>query len=241
MDLDVANSAPGGTALKIQAVGLAESMIEVSPIIFEEVYTIKSDPNFVELVKNSQELLNEQKILEAAGVSQTNANSSVNSTAQSNFVGVHLFVMVHGFQGNRNDLRLMKNEISLQHPDAVILLSKANEDKTEGDFTEMGERLASEVKQYILSFCPIDCISKISFIGHSIGGIIIRAALPYLAEFSTKFYTYMSLGSPHLGYMYNTNKLFDAGMWLLKKWRNSKCLTQLSMSDAKNPEDTYLY
>ena len=96
---------------------------------------------------------------------------------------------------------------------------------------EMGERLANEVKQYILSFCPISCISKISFIGHSIGGLIIRAALPHLSEFASKFFTYISLGSPHLGYMYNSNKLFDAGMWLLKKWRNSRCLTQLSMSD----------
>jgi len=34
----------------------------------------------------------------------------------------------------------------------------------------------------------------------------------------------MSLSSPHLGYMYNSNKLFDAGMWFLKKWRKSKCL-----------------
>lgn len=106
---------------------------------------------------------------------------------------------------------------------------------------EMGERLATEVKQYILSFCPISCISKISFIGHSMGGLIIRAALPHLAEFATKFFTFISLGSPHLGYMYNSNKLFDAGMWLLKKWRNSRCLTQLSMTDQRLYEETCLY
>lgn len=106
---------------------------------------------------------------------------------------------------------------------------------------EMGERLATEVKQYILSFCPISCISKISFIGHSIGGLIIRAGLPHLAEFAPKFWTYISLGSPHLGYMYNQNRLFDAGMWLLKKWRNSRCLTQLSMTDQRLYEETCLF
>lgn len=89
---------------------------------------------------------------------------------------------------------------------------------------EMGERLAQEVKQYIISFCPASCLSRISFVGHSLGGLIIRSALPHLGEFSQKFYTYMSLSSPHLGYMYNSNKLFDAGMWVLKKWRKSKCL-----------------
>lgn len=88
----------------------------------------------------------------------------------------------------------------------------------------MGERLAEEVKNYISTFCPLACLTKISFIGHSLGGLIIRAALPYLEEFKEKFYTYMSLSSPHLGYMYNSNKLFGAGMWFLKKWRKSKAL-----------------
>jgi len=63
----------------------------------------------------------------------------------------------------------------------------------------------------------------------------------HLSEFAAKFFTYISLGSPHLGYMYNSNKLFDAGMWLLKKWRNSRCLTQLSMSDQRLYEETCLY
>lgn len=90
---------------------------------------------------------------------------------------------------------------------------------------EMGERLATEVKQYILSFCPASCLAKISFIGHSLGGLIIRAALPHLSQYNDKFFTYMSLSSPHLGYMYNSNKLFDAGMWVLKNWRKSRCLT----------------
>ena len=44
--------------LKVQAVGIQEQMIELSPIIFEEVYAIEKDKNdqFVEMVKNSQEL-----------------------------------------------------------------------------------------------------------------------------------------------------------------------------------------
>lgn len=60
-------------------------------------------------------------------------------------------------------------------------------------------------------------------------------------ELRDKFFTYMSLSSPHLGYMYNSSKLFDAGMWFLKKWRKSKCLLQLSMTDSKNIEETALY
>ena len=101
---------------------------------------------------------------------------------------------------------------------------------------EMGLRLANEVKNYIQQFCPISCLARISFIGHSLGGVIIRAALPHLEEYKEKFYTYISLSSPHLGYLYNTNQLFNAGMWLLKKWRGSVSLTQLSMSDEADVE-----
>jgi len=139
-------------------------------------------------------------------------------------------------------MRLLKNNLSLAHPEAIFLASSANEDQTEGDIFEMGERLAQEVKQYISSFCPLSCLAKVSFVGHSLGGLIIRAALPHLlADLKDKLCTYMSLSSPHMGYMYNSNKLFDAGMWFLKKWRKSKCLVQLSMTDAKNIEETALF
>lgn len=134
-------------------------------------------------------------------------------------------MLVHGFQGNACDMRLLKNNLSVMHPDAIFLSSSTNESETEGDIMELGERLAKEVKDYIQSFCPVSCLARISFIGHSLGGLIIRAALPHLEEFKDKFYTYMSFSTPHLGYMYNSSKLFDAGMWVLKKWRKSKCLT----------------
>jgi len=46
----------------------------------------------------------------------------------------------------------------------------------------MGERLAKEVKNYIAEWCP-DLLTKLSFIGHSLGGVIIRSALPHLQEY----------------------------------------------------------
>lgn len=105
----------------------------------------------------------------------------------------------------------------------------------------MGERLATEVKQYIISFCPASTVSKISFIGHSLGGIIIRASLPHLSEFSNKFFTFISLSSPHMGSKYNSSSLVDGGLWLLKKWRKSQSLMQMSMSDAPEIQNTCLY
>ena len=47
--------------------------------------------------------------------------------------------------------------------------------------------------------------------------------------------------SPHLGYMYKSGKLFSTGMWVLKAWKKSIVLNQLSMSDSKVMEQTAIY
>lgn len=88
----------------------------------------------------------------------------------------------------------------------------------------MGNRLAKEVKKYVIEFCPGSNLSKISFVGFSLGGLIARAAFPHLSELQTKFHTFISLSTPHLGYMYNSNKLFDTGMWFIKKWKKAVSL-----------------
>ncbi len=154
--------------------------------------------------------------------------------------GIHLIVLVHGFQGNSYDMRVMKNNISLLHPEALFLCSSKNEGKTEDDIREMGTRLAQEVIDYAQEWCPGSTLGMISFIGHSLGGVIIRAALPYLKKFQDKMENFITFSSPHLGYMYASNTIVNAGMWVLKRWRKSKCLEQLTMSDAANPKETFL-
>ena len=73
------------------------------------------------------------------------------------------------------------------------------------------------------------------------GGIICRAAFPYLKNLNAKFYTFLSLSSPHLGYMYKSSALVDTGLWFIKKWKKSKSLAQLSMTDSSNTEDTFMF
>ena len=69
------------------------------------------------------------------------------------------------------------------------------------DIEDMGHKLANEVITYIDSyFDSIEQVNKISFVGHSLGGIIIRSALMYLEELKDKLNLYMSFSSPHLGY-----------------------------------------
>ena len=59
-------------------------------------------------------------------------------------------------------------------------MSSANEDRTEEDIMEMGERLAKEVKQHVIEFCPGSSMRRLSFVGFSMGGLICRAAFPQL-------------------------------------------------------------
>jgi hypothetical protein len=74
------------------------------------------------------------------------AENEKNAKKNFNSIGLHLIVLVHGFQGNAYDMRLIKNTISAINPSIVFMSSRSNEDKTENDILEMGKTLANEVR-----------------------------------------------------------------------------------------------
>eukprot|EP00330_Aristerostoma_sp_ATCC50986_P007813 CAMPEP_0114583062 /NCGR_PEP_ID=MMETSP0125-20121206/6886_1 /TAXON_ID=485358 ORGANISM="Aristerostoma sp., Strain ATCC 50986" /NCGR_SAMPLE_ID=MMETSP0125 /ASSEMBLY_ACC=CAM_ASM_000245 /LENGTH=177 /DNA_ID=CAMNT_0001776325 /DNA_START=1288 /DNA_END=1818 /DNA_ORIENTATION=+ len=172
---------------------------DVHPIIFEEI-CVKEDINDPEKV--------EDKLLRLERT----------YSRDDKYKGVHLIVLCHGFQGNSWDMRRFKDNIAYLYPESLFLCSSANEDFTEGHIEEMGARLASEVVAYIKEWVPGKNLGRLSFIGHSLGGVIIRTCLPHLEEYKDKMHLLMTCSSPHLGYMYHSSKLIDAGMWFLKKW-----------------------
>ena len=168
-------------------------------------------------------------------------NSNLEIAMKPDTLALHLIVLVHGFQGNSFDMRLIKYNLSLINQNLVFLSSQSNQDDTESDFKILGERLANEVKQFMKEWNNGIMFNKISFIGHSIGGIIIRSCLPLLEEYSCKMFFYCSLSSPHLGYAFTNSTLVDAGMWLLKKIKKCVSLEQLSFSDEKSMDKSFLY
>ena len=152
-----------------------------------------------------------------------------------------LFVLSHGYLSSSYDTHLIRNVIMLRFPKAHVLCAADNDGRTEGMIENMGKRLANEVLQYIKEEYQKDSLKHLSFIGHSLGGLIIRSALPYLEEYKDKMEVFLTLSTPHLGCMYQSSNLVGAGMWFMKKWRDSKALEQLTMTDNKNPTETYLY
>ncbi|KAL1120001.1 hypothetical protein V6Z11_D01G140900 [Gossypium hirsutum] len=181
-------------------------------------------------------------------VLEAGKSQSSTSAAQSG-QDLKIVVFVHGFQGHHLDLRLVRNQWLLIDSKIHFLMSEANEEKTSGDFRDMGLRLAHEVIAYVKK--KMDKASrsgdlrniKLSFVGHSIGNIIIRAALaestmePYLRF----LHTYVSLSGPHLGYLYSSNSLFKSGLWLLKKLKGTQCIHQLTFTDDPDIRNTFFY
>ncbi|KAL7302759.1 hypothetical protein TKK_0004804 [Trichogramma kaykai] len=157
--------------------------------------------------------------------------------------GCHLIVCVHGLDGNAADLRLVKTYLELglpgQHLD--FLMSETNKGDTFSDFDTMTDRLVAEILHHIESggLAP----TKVSFVGHSLGNIIIRSALtrPQLRGLVPRLHTFLSLSGPHLGTLYNTSGLVNAGMWFMQKWKKSGSLLQLAMRDSTDVRRSFMF
>jgi hypothetical protein len=138
-------------------------------------------------------------------------------------------------------MRIVRGVISSKFSKSDFICSCSNEESTDGDIAEMGLNLAKEVKNHLQNPEVSRSIGRISFIGYSLGGVIIRAALPHLNEYSSRFYSFVSFSSPHLGYLLSSSSLVDAGIWVMKKWLGCKSLKQLSFKDEKDFEKCFLY
>ncbi|XP_051827092.1 protein FAM135B isoform X1 [Antechinus flavipes] len=157
--------------------------------------------------------------------------------------GIHLVICVHGLDGNSADLRLVKTFIELGLPGGKLdfLMSERNQSDTFADFDTMTDRLLDEIIQHIQLYNL--SISRISFIGHSLGNIIIRSVLtrPRFRYYLNKLHTFLSLSGPHLGTLYNNSALVSTGLWLMQKLKKSGSLLQLTFRDNTDLRKCFLY
>lgn len=169
--------------------------------------------------------------------------------------GKHVIFFVHGFQGHHMDLRLVRDHWLLLDPGAECVMSDANEDRTLDSLAEMGARLADEVagalgslfghgRQHATKWSAAGPLEKISFVGHSLGNLIIRAALTddALSPYLRHMHAFVSISAPHLGYLYSSNNVFNGGLWLLKHLnKGSAVMHELTLTDRPDMRDCYLY
>ena len=102
------------------------------------------------------------------------------------------------------------------------------------------DRLEKEVVTKLRSM-PV-APSRISFLAHSLGGVVVRSLVTRqsMVNYIHKFHLLLSICGPHLGTQHQTG-VISAGMWLVRKWYNSHSLLQLSLKDAPDPRDSFLY
>lgn len=177
---------------------------------------------------------------------------------------MHLVICVHGLDGNSADLRLVKTYLEMGLPGAYLdfLMSERNQGDTFSDFDTMTDRWVSNSTHHIflptsftnccrlvseiLHYLDTSSIrpTRISFVGHSLGNIIIRSALtrPQLKFILPRLHTFLSLSGPHLGTLYNSSGLVNMGLYSLVYLQTSPGLgepSHHSKSPIKHPLHDY--
>lgn len=144
---------------------------------------------------------------------------------------LNICFMLHGLEGTSYDMRNLRSALQIYCPKITFYLSEINEDKTNESIERMGTRFAQEVISYLEHFVT-DQDLKISFIGHSLGGLIVRAAMPYLHAYNGCFQTYVSLATPHLGAV-GDKFWVNTGMKLLSRVKNNQSLREMALEDEE--------
>ncbi len=120
---------------------------------------------------------------------------------------------------------------SAKHYNPVPICLECQGD-TFSSFETMTDRLVDEILGHVRRQCQnraygsVGGPTRISFVGHSLGCILIRSAVshPKLAHLAARFHTYLSLSGPHLGTLYNNSALVNTGelVW----WWDQLCRHQ---------------
>lgn len=85
-------------------------------------------------------------------------------------------------------------------------------------------------------------IGRISFIAHSIGGLVFRLAFkhPRLASYKTLFHLFLSLNVPHLGLLF-AKFTTELGAKIIRRFTESIQMEELLLKDHKDIRQTTLY
>jgi hypothetical protein len=216
------------------------SKADFIPIIFEETFVRADGLENISMVSTQGGDMEATSIGEADSIAGKISNSKIMKPMIKETQQIKYVFLSHGFQGTHYDCLKIKYYMNLQRPDVVFHCIIANEEQTATDIEDLGLNLANEVRR-VLKNQTSDTIGSISFIGHSQGGLIIRAALPHLEEYKNHFKTLLTFSSPHLGVSAGDSKLVETGFNILTSWKKFTALKQMGLKDAENPRDCFLY
>ncbi|KAJ8331213.1 hypothetical protein O5D80_000775 [Batrachochytrium dendrobatidis] len=161
----------------------------------------------------------------------------------------YLIVFVHGLLGSsfdfhqyRNHFKSMLFQLGIPLSSCKFLNSSSYEDDTFEDIDSMADLLVVEIVAFIESIQE-QTLQSISFVCHSLGGIIARCAFrkPALKKYFGLFNTFVTLGSPHFSLALHQNMFITSAMGVYQAISRSKCIDQLNLREHSDPRQTLLY
>lgn len=220
--------------------------------------------------------------------SVTSDASTINIDALTDLrYGEHMVFLVHGYAGSLQDLRLLRAHLQVACPNVHTRVSAANHERTGVDSIEaMGARLAEEVAETMedlesgalvprgggreprspaaaaaTTAARFGAPPRVSFAAHSVGVLIVRAALthPAMEPYLSRLHLFLSISGPHLGYaggdrvgadgmdkksrrFIGKSAAFQLGLCCTRAINpKAKCLSEITFRDAGKIEDCYLY
>ncbi|KAH1096970.1 hypothetical protein J1N35_013891 [Gossypium stocksii] len=169
--------------------GVPEKEVDVA----EEI-KVREDNNTSNKILNQQEKKKKMKkkknrrslSLPRFGCLRTKSHENGGVDMEVQFPGernnpTHLVIMVNGIIGSAQNWRFAAKQLLKKYPENVVVhCSERNSSTLTFDGVDvMGGRLAEEVK-HVISCHP--SVQKISFVGHSLGGLVARYAIARLYE-----------------------------------------------------------
>lgn len=101
-----------------------------------------------------------------------------------------------------------------------------------GSIQAMAEWAAEEIDTFMDSLDFRGKTYRIVMVGHSMGGLILRVASNNIKHKELLF-AFLSLGTPHLGYLQGLKLHIRAGLSLFSNIYSNPCLDELSGKDAE--------
>ncbi|KAL0225726.1 hypothetical protein P9112_013050 [Eukaryota sp. TZLM1-RC] len=142
----------------------------------------------------------------------------------------HQMFLLYGLGGKASDMFYWKTLLSIYTSCDVIILNSITDFSR--NLTDLTDTLAEELSSHLKKL-PKN--TKISFLGHSLGAVLIRSVLssPNIQKFSKNFHTFISLAGPHLGIELNSF-LVKSGIFLMKTFTRQRSLSDLQLRKPIN-------
>jgi triacylglycerol esterase/lipase EstA (alpha/beta hydrolase family) len=164
------------------------------------------------------------------------SNSTIDASDTSSEQSVahkirYILVLAHGYQGAPEDLALFANGFKKRYKKSKYLILKSYRNKMGVCLHTMAESAVEEIDKYLDELDHKDRIYRVVMIGHSMGGLVLRIAANQIKR-KELLYAYLSLGTPHLGYLQGLKLHIRAGLSLFSSMYSNPCLNEFSGKDA---------